>query len=103
FKVYTVAASTAPLTSQRFLKVTPDYAWADAPAPDVIVIPGGNTDVLLEDAKFNTWIAAAAPKAEISMSVCTGAFALQKAGFLDGAQATTWYGAVDELKRIATK
>jgi transcriptional regulator GlxA family with amidase domain len=103
FRVYTVAVSTAPLSSQGFLKITPDYAWADAPAPEVIVVPGGNTTVLLEDPKFLEWIGKAVPKAEVSMSVCTGAFALQKAGLLDGAQATTWYGAVENLRKIATK
>jgi transcriptional regulator GlxA family with amidase domain len=103
FRVYTVAASTAPLTSQGFLEVTPDHTWADAPAPDVLVIPGGSTQNLVEDAKFLEWLRKTAPKAEVSMSVCTGAFAFAKLGLLDGATATTWYGAVDSLRRAAPK
>jgi putative intracellular protease/amidase len=103
FRVFTVARSKEPLTSQGFLKVTPDHSWDDAPAPDIIVIPGGNTDALLDDPKFMEWIAKATPKAEVTLTVCTGAFTLAKAGFLDGAQATTWYGAIDALRESAPK
>jgi transcriptional regulator GlxA family with amidase domain len=103
FRVYTVAASTAPLESQGFLKVTPDHTWADAPAPDIVVVPGGSTQNLLEDPKFMEWIAKTVPKAEVSLSVCTGAFAFARAGFLDGGQATTWYGAIEGLRKAAPK
>ncbi len=99
FKVYTVAASKAPITSQRFLKVVPDYSIDDAPPPDLIVLPGGSADALIEDPKFMTWARTAIDRAEISMSVCTGAFVLGKAGFLNGRTATTWYGAIDNLRQ----
>jgi transcriptional regulator GlxA family with amidase domain len=99
FRVYTVAASKAPLTSQDFLKVIPDYSIDDAPAPDLIVIPGGNSGTLTKDARFMAWARKAFAGAEISMSVCTGAFVLGKAGLLDGRKATTWFGATEELRK----
>src|SRR5687767_14632657 len=41
FRVYTVARTRTPLTSQGFLKVVPEYTVDDAPKPDIIVVPGG--------------------------------------------------------------
>src|SRR6185369_6391840 len=34
FRVFTVAASKDPITSQRFLRVTPEFALDDCPKPD---------------------------------------------------------------------
>ena len=103
FRVYTVAASTAPLTSQTFVKIVPDYTWDDAPKPDVIVIPGGNSGNLTGDPKFMAWLTKSPPRAEVTMTVCTGAFALAKTGRLDGVEATTWYGAIEALRTAAPK
>jgi len=71
FNVYTVAVTKDPLKSY-FVKIQPEYAIDDAPKPDVIVIPGGNTDHLLENAKFMAWLKAAQPKTEVTLTVCTG-------------------------------
>jgi transcriptional regulator GlxA family with amidase domain len=51
FRVFTVAASKDPITSQRFLKVTPEFTLDDCPKPDVIVLPGGATGIPLRDPK----------------------------------------------------
>ena len=99
FRVYTVATSKAALTSQGFLKVVPDFSIEDAPAPDLIVIPGGNSSTLTKDARFMAWARKAFTGAEVSMSVCTGAFVLGKAGLLDGRSATTWFGAIENLRK----
>jgi putative intracellular protease/amidase len=103
FRVYTVARSKAPLTSQGFLKVTPDFTPEDAPAPDVLVIPGGNTDVVLRDEAFARWLAKTAAGSELALTVCTGAMVLGKAGMLDGLDVTTFNNAIDSLQRMAPK
>jgi len=102
FNVYTVAVTKEPLTS-RFVKIEPQYSIDDAPKPDVIVIPGGSTDALLDNPKFMAWLAKASEKAEITLTVCTGAFTLSKLGLLDGKQATTFYGALADLRAATPK
>jgi transcriptional regulator GlxA family with amidase domain len=101
FKVYTVARTKAPLTSQHFIKVLPEYSIEDAPKPDIVVIPGGSTQVVLEDAEFMKWISKTAKDSELALTVCTGAMTLGKAGLLDGLDATTYYGAIDNLQKMA--
>jgi len=103
FNVYTVATSTKPLTSQRFLTIVPAYTIDAAPKPDIIVIPGGGSGVLVNDPKFMAWAATASGAAEVLLTVCTGAFVPAKAGMLDGRTATTWYGAIDRLREAAPK
>jgi transcriptional regulator GlxA family with amidase domain len=97
FEVYTVSRTTEPVTSQRCVRVVPRFSIADAPAPDVVVLPGGGTDTVLEDPEFVRWVGRVAGEAEVALSVCTGAFLLGKAGLLDGKDVTTWYGETDLL------
>ncbi|MFP2925639.1 DJ-1/PfpI family protein [Pyxidicoccus sp. 3LG] len=103
FRVYTVAKSKAPLTSQGFLKVTPDFTPEDAPPPDVLVIPGGSTGVVLQDEAWSKWLAKTAANSEVALTVCTGAMVLGKAGMLDGLDVTTFNNAIDSLQRMAPK
>ena len=103
FKVFTVATSKSPITSQGFLKVTPDYSIEDTPRPDLIVLPGGSSGKLSDDPQFVAWLRKALDGAELSMSVCTGAFVLGKAGALDGRTVTTWFGAIERLREAVPK
>jgi putative intracellular protease/amidase len=103
FKVYTVATTAKPITSQRFVQVVPNYPIAEAPRPDIIVIPGGNSSNLLQDATFMAWATQATHDAELTLTVCSGAFVPAKMGLLDGATATTWYGAIESLRTAAPK
>ena len=97
YNVYTVAVSTDKITSQKSLKVVPNYSIADCPAPDVIVFPGGATNIPLKDPKVITWIKDQSTKAKYMLSVCTGALLLAEAGVLDGKTATTHYCCQDDL------
>ncbi|MGZ5564517.1 MAG: DJ-1/PfpI family protein [Chthoniobacterales bacterium] len=85
FHLYTVAEKTTPLTASGGMKIVPDYDLTNAPPPKVIVIPAQSqpTKPLLE------WIQKSAKTADLTMSVCTGAFVLAKTGLLSGKAATT--------------
>lgn len=102
FDVYTIAEKPAPVTARNGLRVIPDKSFADNPRPDIILIPGGyGTRPLLERPDVIDWIAARSAGAELTLSVCTGALLLAKAGLLDGLEATTHWGALDLLAEIA--
>jgi putative intracellular protease/amidase/YHS domain-containing protein len=84
FDLYTVSKTTDPVTCSGGMKVVPNYTFENAPAPKVIVIPAqSGSDAMLE------WIRKSAAKADLTMSVCTGAFQLAKTGLLAGKAATT--------------
>jgi putative intracellular protease/amidase len=99
FRVYTVAASKQPLTSQRFVKIVPEFSFADAPRPDVFVIPGGDSRRLADDPAAMAWVRKETPDSEIAMTVCTGAFVLAKTGVMAGKDVTTHHGALANLQR----
>lgn len=102
FSVFTVAQTPGPLLARNGLSVNPRYAFADAPAIDVLLIPGGmGTRPLMHNAEVIDWIARRAASAELVLSVCTGALLLAKAGLLDGLSATTHHGALDLLRETA--
>ena len=103
FRVYTVAATRAPLKSLGFVTITPEFSIEDAPKPDIVVIPGGSSDNFIGNAPAMAWATRVMKESEVTMTVCTGAFVPAKAGMLDGLTATTWYGAIEGLRRQAPK
>jgi transcriptional regulator GlxA family with amidase domain len=67
-----------------------DYALADCPPIDVMLVPGGiGTRREVNNTKLLEWLVRRAAEAEIVTSVCTGAALLARAGLLDGHRATT--------------
>jgi len=67
------------------------------------VLPGGNTGPSVENPDVIAWVQKHAMHAEAVMSVCTGAFILEKAGLLEGKKATTWHGVTGKLREKAAK
>lgn len=103
FEIYTVAPKAGPITTAMGMSVNPKYTFANAPKADVLVIPGGNVDDHMDDPKVQAWVRESAKNAEIVLSVCNGAFFLGRAGLLDGLEATTFAGLIDELQKAAPK
>lgn len=89
FQLYTVARTTAPIKASGGMTIVPDYTFATAPAPQVIIIPAQSDP----DAAMIAWIQEAARTADLTISICTGAFVLAKTGLLAGKAATTHHGA----------
>jgi putative intracellular protease/amidase/YHS domain-containing protein len=89
FHLYTVSESVSPIRTSGGMKIVPEYNFENAPPPKVIVIPAQSkpSEATLE------WIRKSAKSADVTMSVCTGAFVLAKTGLLSGKAATTYHGA----------
>lgn len=98
FGVYTVSADGKPVITAMGLKVTPDHAFADAPAADVLLVPGGDVDDASRDAATLDFIRQRTGRARHVLSVCTGAQILAATGLLDGLRATTFHRALDALE-----
>jgi transcriptional regulator GlxA family with amidase domain len=96
FRVVTVAESKAPLATMGGVVVTPSHAFEDAPALDVLVVPGGNMRAV--SARGLEWLKGAAAATPITMSVCMGSMLLAKVGLLAGIEATTHHWGLEHLR-----
>ena len=89
FRLYTVSDTTSPIHAGGGMQIIPDYTFANAPAPKVIVIPAQSkpSEAMLK------WIRESTKNTDVTMSVCTGAFVLAKTGLLSDKSATTFHAA----------
>jgi transcriptional regulator GlxA family with amidase domain len=93
FELYTVAETVAPIHAGGTMTIVPNYTIANAPRPKILVIPAQSEP----SAAVVSWIRTVTQTADVTMSVCTGAFVLAKTGLLSGKSAATWHGAYAEL------
>ncbi|NVN92708.1 MAG: GlxA family transcriptional regulator [Desulfuromonadales bacterium] len=71
-------------------------------ALDTLIIPGspdGALSQVVQDGELLAWLKKTAPQVRRLVSVCTGAFVLAEAGFLDGRRATTHWMDTERLQR----
>ncbi|MBV8196574.1 MAG: DJ-1/PfpI family protein [Candidatus Eremiobacteraeota bacterium] len=93
FAPYVVSDTLEPITAGRVVTITPNYTFANAPAPKIIVMgaQSGHSPAKVE------WIREMARTADVVMSVCTGAYLLADTGLLDGKRATTHHDFYDDF------
>jgi len=97
FTVYTVAEDANPLFARGGLQVVPEHSISDHPKINLLIIPGGIVSDELAKDHVVSWIKASSDIANITASVCTGAFLLAKAGLLKSKSATTHWEDINDL------
>lgn len=104
FDVYTVAEKPGPITTVNGLSVNPRYCFADCPPPDIVIVPGGiGTRAEANNARVIEWVKGVFGRAELLLSVCSGARILAKSGLLDGLEATTHHEVIENLRKLAPR
>jgi putative intracellular protease/amidase len=104
FLVHTVAEKAELLTAVFGEKIMPAYTFDNSPKADILLVPGGGVwNEAIGNPKLIQWLQAQANQASHVMSVCTGAFLLNKAGLLAGQTVTTTAGMIEDLVAPDTK
>ena len=99
FDIYTVSLDGKPITTAMGMTVVPHHSFESAPAPDLLLVPGGNVHGVTSSQEALDWVRRAAADSQYVLSVCNGAFILAEARLLDGLTATTFYGLLKTLAR----
>ena len=100
FEVFTIADADRPIRARGGLMVHPGYDLTNHPAIDVLIVPGGVVTAELERPSIIEWMARTAAKAELTASVCTGAFLLGRAGLLRGKTITTHWEDIEDFREV---
>ena len=101
FDVGIVASTMDTVRAVNGMLVVPNLTYADIPAPDILVVPGGaGSRQAMVDTALLEWVSGAAGTAEVVLSVCSGARILAALGLLAGKTVTTHHEVFDDLARI---
>ena len=87
--VFLVAEVLRPVQAQAGLTVVPNYSFAERPAMDAFLIPGGaGTRPETYNARLHDYVRSL-PDETLLTSVCTGSWVYAQMGLLDGLPATS--------------
>jgi transcriptional regulator GlxA family with amidase domain len=95
FDLYTVSDTTKPIHTSDGMQIIPQYTFDDAPQPNVVVVPAQSG----ESPRMMEWLRQTRARADVVMSVCTGAYQLAEAGLLKGKEATTHHDAWGDFRK----
>lgn len=98
FETYTVSETRNPIKSGR-LTIIPDYTFADAPEPD-IVVEGAQTGA---SEPYLNFLRTMAARGKLMLSVCTGVSKFAEAGLLDGRAATSHHDYIAGFEKTYPK
>jgi transcriptional regulator GlxA family with amidase domain len=90
FEIVTLAEKAGPVKSGEGPTTHADYAFADAPAYDVLLVPGGfGTRKAVNNTALLLALTAASRAATVTTTVCTGSALLARTGLMDNRPATS--------------
>lgn len=88
-ETFLVADALRPVQAQAGFTVLPNYSFADRPAMDAFLIPGGfGTRQEIRNGRLHEFIRSQ-PETTLLTSVCTGSWIYGQMGLLDGISATS--------------
>jgi cyclohexyl-isocyanide hydratase len=99
-----IAATMAPVRSERGLTIVPDTTFDRVPALDILFAPGGvGVNAMMEDETLLGFLRLHGEQARYVTSACTGALLLGAAGLLRGYRATTHWLSLDLLRAFGAE
>ncbi len=100
WQVVIVSQDGGPVRSYLGTTIEANHSYGDCPQLDVLLVPGGlGTRTEADNEATIGFVRKQGAGADWVTSVCTGAFLLHRAGFLEGKRATTHWGAVELLRQ----
>jgi transcriptional regulator GlxA family with amidase domain len=98
-EIVLIAEHLEPVVCEKGMRVIPDYSYRDAPALDVILIPGGSgARREIENPATVNWLRAINENCSWIASVCTGSFLWVGSGLAKGYKVTTHHDYISALR-----
>jgi transcriptional regulator GlxA family with amidase domain len=98
FDVTCLSRTGDAVLAAKGLSIGAHHSFADAPAYDVLLHPGGQgTRPLMRDEEHLDWVRKQRAEVPLLTSVCTGSLVYAAAGLLHGRPATTHWGSLELL------
>ncbi len=99
--LFTVSETGGEIKCRKGLRIMSDYNFRDCPQIDILLVPGGmGTRVEVDNKHLIDFIRKQALACQKILSVCTGAFLLEKAGLLVQQQVTTHWKSLSRLRQL---
>lgn len=96
-----IAETATPVVGTNGLSINPHVTYAECPPLDYLLVPGGQgSRVAVDNTACIDFIRRQAAGCRAVLSVCTGAFLLERAGLLTNKTATTHWGELDKLRTL---
>lgn len=99
FEIVVIGPTSSPVTAFGGMGIVPHSAVSDIDDLDIVVVPGA---VAIDEVEARPGLLrhlqGLAELAQVTASVCTGAFLLEKAGLVDGRRVTTHWEDVEALR-----
>lgn len=102
FNVFLVAEEAGSVRTINGLRVIAEHSLTTSPEPNILILAGGaGSRRAMENEQLLEWVRQVTERAELVMSVCSGARILARAGLLSGIAATTHHEVLDHLRELA--
>jgi transcriptional regulator GlxA family with amidase domain len=89
-EVFTLSKTRASIRGAGGLVMTPTYAFAGAPEPDILIVPGGlGAEKISKDVQTKEYLRAQAARVKFLVSISSGGLVLGEAGLLTDLDVTT--------------